>query len=117
MRVARRDSWGRQGSYLAPCSVVGFVLQVGGAEKLPQALDPKYLKLLTSSNFWPFMLIFVLMLFVLLVMILLGSLPTSMKYVLVLSMRLFSVAVPHVAVAVVYHHHHLPTTTTTSISS
>ena len=38
---------------------------------------PRYLKLVTSSNFWPFMLISALMLFVLLVMILLFSVLTS----------------------------------------
>ena len=36
-----------------------------------------YLKLVTSSNFWPFMLIRALMLFLLLVMILLFSVLTS----------------------------------------
>ena len=34
---------------------------------------PKYLKLVTSSNFWPFMLIYALILFMLLVMTLLFS--------------------------------------------
>ena len=36
---------------------------------------PRYLKLVTSSNFWPFMLISALMLFVLLVTVLLFSVP------------------------------------------
>ena len=49
---------------------------------------PSYLKLVTSSNFWPFMLISVLMLFVLLVMILLFSVLTSIPYTVALSTSL-----------------------------
>ena len=43
------------------------------SEQVPslQSVAPRYFKLVTSSNFWPFMLISALMLFVLLVMILL----------------------------------------------
>ena len=41
---------------------------------------PRYWKLVTSSNIWPFMLIAALMLFVLLVMILLFSVLTSIPY-------------------------------------
>ena len=41
---------------------------------------PRYLKLVTSSNFWPFMLISALMLFVLLVLILRFSVLTSTPY-------------------------------------
>ena len=49
---------------------------------------PKYLKLVTSSNFWPFMLIFAVMMFVLLVMILLFSVLTSIPYAVALSISL-----------------------------
>ena len=41
---------------------------------------PTYLRLVTSSNFWPFMLISALMLFVLLVLILLFSVLTSIPF-------------------------------------
>ena len=41
---------------------------------------PSYLKLVISLKFWPFMLIFALMLFVLLVMILLFSVLTSIQH-------------------------------------
>ena len=41
---------------------------------------PMYLKLVTSCNFWPFMLISALILFVLLVMILVFSVLTSIPY-------------------------------------
>ena len=49
---------------------------------------PRYLKLVTSSNFWPFMLIPALMLFMLLVLILLFPVLTSIPYAVVLSMSL-----------------------------
>ena len=49
---------------------------------------PSYLKLVISLKFWPFMLIFALMLFVLLVMILLFSVPTSAPYAVALSTSL-----------------------------
>ena len=49
---------------------------------------PRYLKLVTSSNFWPFMLIFALMLFMLLVMILLFSVLTSIPYAIALSVSM-----------------------------
>ena len=45
---------------------------------------PIYLKLVTSSNLWPLMLTFALMLFVLLVMILLFSVLTSIPYAVAL---------------------------------
>ena len=51
---------------------------------------PKYVKLVTSSNFWPFMLISALMLFVLLVMIFLFSVPTSIPSAVALSMSLLA---------------------------
>ena len=51
------------------------------AEQVPSLyrVAPRYLKLLISSNFWPFILIYALMLFVLLVMILLLSTLTSIE--------------------------------------
>ena len=49
---------------------------------------PRYLKLVTSSNFWLFMLIPAPMLFMLLVMILLFSVLTSTPYAIVLSTSL-----------------------------
>ena len=45
---------------------------------------PRYLKLVTSSNFWPFMLIYSLVLFVLLVIIFLFSVLTSIPYAVAL---------------------------------
>ena len=49
---------------------------------------PRYLKLVTSFDFWPFMLIPALMLFVLLVMILVFSVLTTIPYALALSTSL-----------------------------
>ena len=46
---------------------------------------PRYLELVTSSNFWPSTLIFASMLFVLLVMILLFSVMTSIPNAVALS--------------------------------
>ena len=51
-------------------------------------IAPGYLKLVTSSNFWLFMLISALMLFVLLVMILLFSVLSSIRYTVALSASL-----------------------------
>ena len=52
------------------------------AEQVPSLLRyaPRYLKFVTSSNFWLLMLISALMLFVLLVMILLFSVLTYIPY-------------------------------------
>ena len=60
------------------------------AEQVPSlhSVALKYLKLVTSSNFWLFMLISALMLFVLLVMILLFSVLTSSAYAVALSTNL-----------------------------
>ena len=52
---------------------------------------PRFLKLVTSTNFWLFMLISALILFVLLVMILLFSVQTSIPYTIALSMSLLPV--------------------------
>ena len=56
------------------------------AEQVPSLhrIASRYLKLVTSSYFWPFMLISALMLFVLLVMILLFSVLTSNPYAIAL---------------------------------
>ena len=51
------------------------------------SVAPRYLKVVTSSNFWPFMLISALMLFVLLVMIVLFSGLTSIPYALALCLQ------------------------------
>ena len=58
---------------------VADVILMSSVEQVP-SLDrvaPRYLKLVSSSKFWPFMLVPPLMLFVLLAMILLFSLLTS----------------------------------------
>ena len=55
------------------------------AEQMPSlhSVAPRCVKLVATSNFWPFMLIPALMLFVLLVMILLFSVLTSITYYVV----------------------------------
>ena len=62
------------------------------AEQVPflHRVAPRSLKLLTSSNFRPFMLISALTLFVLLVMILLFSVQTSIHYAHALSTSLLT---------------------------
>ena len=60
----------------------------------------RYLKIVTSSNLWPFMVIFALMLFVLLFVILFFSVLTSIPYTVVLSTSLgevlkFTIAAAH----------------------
>ena len=66
------------------------ILMQNFAEQVPSLhrVAPRYLKLVTSSNFWPFMVISTLMLFVLLVMILLFSVLTSTPHVVALSTSL-----------------------------
>ena len=61
------------------------------AEQVPSlhSVVPRYLKLVTFSNFRPFMLISALMLFVLLVMIFLFSVLTSIPYAFAASTSLF----------------------------
>ena len=49
---------------------------------------PRHLKLVTSSNFWPFVLISALMLFVPLLMFLVFSVPISIAYVIAVSSSL-----------------------------
>ena len=57
---------------LAIAAIAEAILMRTSAEQAPSlhSVTSRYLKLVTSSNFWPFMLISALMLFVLLVMIL-----------------------------------------------
>ena len=64
---------------LAIAAVAEAILMRTSAEHVPSLhrVAPRYLKLITSSNFCPFMLIYALMLFVLLVMILFFSVLTS----------------------------------------
>ena len=71
-------------------TIVEAILMWTSAEQVPslQSVAPRYLKLLISSNFWPFILIYALMLFVLLVVILLFSVLTSVPYTIALSMSL-----------------------------
>ena len=76
---------------LAIAAIAEAILNWTSAEQVPslQRVAPRYLKLVTSSNFWPFMLISALMLFVLLVVILLFSVLTSILSVVALSTSLF----------------------------
>ena len=57
---------------LAFAAVAEAILMRTSAEQVPplDRVVPRYLKLVTSSNFWPFMMIYALMFFVLLVTIL-----------------------------------------------
>ena len=75
---------------LAIAVIVEAILMQTSAEQVPSLhrVAPRYLKLVTSSNFWLFMLISVLMLFMLLVMILLFSVLTSTSYAVALPMSL-----------------------------
>ena len=75
---------------LATAAIAEAMLMQTSAEQVPSLyrVAHRYLKLVTCSNFWPFMLISVLMLFVLLVMILLFSVLTSFPYAVALSMSL-----------------------------
>ena len=73
-------------------AIAEALLMRTSAEQVPSLhrVAQRYLKLVTCSNFWPFMLIFALMLFVLLVMILLFSMPTSVPYAVALSTRMMA---------------------------
>ena len=66
-------------SGLAITAIAEANLMHTSAEQVPSLhrVAPRYLKLVMSSNFWSFMLIFALMLFKLLVIILLFSVLTS----------------------------------------
>ena len=75
---------------LAIAAIAEAILMRTSAVQVPSLhrVPPRYLKLVTSSNLWPFMLISALMLFVLLVMILLFSVLTSILYAVALSTSL-----------------------------
>ena len=66
-------------SSLAIAATAEAILMRTSAEQVPSLhrVAARHLKLVISSNFWPFMLISALMLFMLLVMILLFSVLTS----------------------------------------
>ena len=70
-------------------AIAAAILMRISAEQVPSLhrVAPSYLKLVTSSNIWPFTLISALMLFVLLVIILLFSVLTSFPYAVTLSTR------------------------------
>ena len=71
---------------LAISAIAEAVLMQTSAEQVPSLhrVAPRYLKLVTSSNFWPFMLICTDIV-VLLVIILLFSMLTSIPYAVALS--------------------------------
>ena len=75
---------------LATAAIAEAFLMGTSAEQVPSLhrVASRYLKLVTSSNFWLFMLISALMLFVLLVMIFFFSVVTSISYAVALSMSL-----------------------------
>ena len=73
---------------LAIAAIAEAILMQISPEQVPSLhrVAPRYLKLVTASNFWLFMLIIsALMLFVLLVMILLFSVLISIPYAIALS--------------------------------
>ena len=75
---------------LAIAAIAEAILMRISAEQVPSLhrVTPRYSKLVTSSNFWPFMLISALMLSVLLVVILFFSVLTSIPYAVALSTSL-----------------------------
>ena len=75
---------------LAIAAIAEAIMMRISAEQVPYLyrVAPRYSKPITSSNFWQFMLMSALMLFVLLVMILLFSVLTSIPYAVALSMSL-----------------------------
>ena len=77
---------------LAIASIAEAILMRTSAEQVPSLhkAAPRYLKLVTSENFWPFVLISALVLFVLLDMILLYSMLTSIAYAVALSTSLWA---------------------------
>ena len=79
---------------LAIAVIAEAILMRTSAEHVPtlHKVTPRYLKLVTSSNVWPFMVISALMLFVLLVMILLFSALTAINYAVALSTSLFAMS-------------------------
>ena len=77
-------------SSLAIAAVTDAIPMPTSAEQVPYShrVVPRYLTLVTSSNFWPLMLISALM-FVLLAMILLFSVVTSIQFAVAPSTSLF----------------------------
>ena len=75
---------------LTIAAIAEAILMRTSAEQVPSLhmVASRYLKRVTFSNFWPFVLIPALMLFVLLVMILLFSVLTSSAYAVALSTNL-----------------------------
>ena len=75
---------------LAFAAIAEAILMRTSAKQVPslQRAAPRYSKLVTSYNFWPFMLIPALLLLVLLVMILLFSVLTPIPYAVALSTSL-----------------------------
>ena len=75
---------------LAIAAIAEAILMQPTAEQVPSLhrVAFRYLKLVTSSSFWPFMLRSALMLFMLLVIILLFSSLTSIPYAVALSTSL-----------------------------
>ena len=75
---------------LAIATIAEAILRRIAAEQVPflHRVAPKYLKLVTCSNFWSFTLISALKLFVLLVMILFFSVLTFVPYTVALSTNL-----------------------------
>ena len=75
---------------LAIAAIAEAILMRTFAERMPfmRGVSPRYLKVVTSSNFWPSILISALMLFMLLVMMLLLSVLTSILCAIALSTSL-----------------------------
>ena len=75
---------------LAIAVIAEAILIRTSVEQVPYLyrVAPRYLKLVTSSNFWPFMLISALTLFVLLVFLFLFSVLTSISHAVALSTSL-----------------------------
>ena len=73
---------------LAIAAIAKAILMPNSAKQVPSLcrVAPMYWKLATSSNFWPFMRISALMVFVLLVMVLLFSVLTSIPHAFALSL-------------------------------
>ena len=75
---------------LAIVAIAEAILMWLSAEQVPSLhrVAPMCFKLVTSSNFWPFMLIFAVMLFMLLIIILPISVLTSSPYAIALTVSL-----------------------------
>ena len=75
---------------LASAAIAKAILIQTSVEQVPSLhrVAPRYLKLVTSSNFWPFLLISDLMLFILLAMILLFSVLTFLFQMLLVCLRI-----------------------------